>query len=83
MSLGSHVQGTLTENQFRFIFVFVTEFSGEELELFKTRVLERFTVTPIPVEWRFFPFSELKKKFGLIEKEAEQLIAPERGERAL
>jgi hypothetical protein len=69
ISLGSRVQSS-TENSFRFIFVFVTEFTGEDLERFKAGISDRFANTPVPVEWRFFNFSELKNRFGVIEEQA-------------
>lgn len=69
VSLGSQVQ-TSKENPFRFIFIFVTEFSGEDLKRFKTRVRERFPTTLVPLEWRFYELSQLKKKFGVTGEQA-------------
>lgn len=53
-----------------FIFVFVTEFSGEELERFKSRILGRLNTTAIPLEWRFYSIEELKERFGITAAQA-------------
>jgi hypothetical protein len=54
---------------FKAILVFVTEFSGEELERFKKRILKRIKSEVVPTEFRFYSLKELKERFGVIEDE--------------
>jgi hypothetical protein len=70
VSLGSVGATGAKEGSFRFIFVFVAEFAGEELDRFEARTKERFPTTPVTVGWRFYNFDELRKKFGIIEEKA-------------
>jgi len=65
VDLYSRVKLTDKDTSFKFILVLVTDFSGEELERFKTRIVEHISDV-VPLEWRFYSFADLKRRFGVV-----------------
>jgi hypothetical protein len=59
----NHLSAAELGKSTQLIFVIVTELSGGELERYSLKLKNRYNTLPIPLEWRFYNFSELREKF--------------------